>query len=634
MGEKLPGKLSSVLWIANYSSRWIFLSWSRRSRRLIEQTVMFPPDDAQLLRAWIAERDESAFRALVDRYAGLVHGAALRRAGDADLAAEAAQDVFVRLAKHAASIRRAEALPAWLHAAAVHAAADRVRAESRHRERMKRLYDENTGSGQENEAWRDALPLLDEAIARLGETDRGLVLARYCQGESVASAARKFGLSPAAAQKRGERALEKLAHMLRRRGVVLSAAALAAGMVPRVSHAAPAGVAAKCSAVALAASTSSAGSAAWFAFMNAKAVSIAAAVAAFCVPVGMHLHASSRPRALPAVPAPGVASLPGGDVSAAVPKATASPPADAAVDLAALERGIRSFPPRTERLKRELELRRMVQSLDAAECAVAAEWLAEAPGADTLRRVSDDLYRRWASLDREQALAAAIAMEDRKPGTSAQFAVFAWWADADPADALERFTPDLKGDGRAKESARRACQDALRSLALTDPRSAIAAAQQHAPEGDSAFFMTQALTGWAQGASPGEPLAWLATVEDATDRTNWYRGFMGVLQDWQPDKAWASLLTWPDRVVAQDHACSTLNMWAVHDPDAAVAAWLAGPEAWRTKHFASNLAQVLSYANPDAATRLANDLPDPAMREHFSAAAKKITGMEMIPKKP
>ena len=596
---------------------------------------MSHPDDAQLLRAWTAERDESAFRALVDRYAGLVHGAALRRAGDAELAAEATQDVFVRLAKHAASIRRAEALPAWLHAAAVRAAADRVRAESRHLERMKRLYDQNPGSGHEEDAWRDALPLLDEAIARLGETDRGLVLARYCQGESVAAAARRFGISPAAAQKRGERALEKLAQMLRRRGVVLGAAALAAGLAPRLSHAAPAGVAAHCSAAALAASPSSAGSAAWFAFMNAKAVSIIAAVAVFCVPVGMRLHASSRPRSLRDAPAPIVASRPNGAETPAVPKAAASPQADAAVDLAALEQGIRSFPPRTERLKRELELRRMVQSLDAAQCALAAEWLADAPGADTLRRVSDDLYRRWASLDREQALAAAIAMEDRRPGTSAQFAVFAWWADADPAGALARFSPDLKADGRAKQSARRACLDALRSLARTDPQSAIAAAQQHAPEGDRTDFMNQALTGWAQGTSAAEPLAWLATVEDATDRSNWYRALIGVLQDWQPNKSWASLLTWPDRVVAQDQACSTLNMWAVHDPDAAVAAWLAGPEAWRSRHFALNLAQVLSYANPDAAARLAKDLPDAAMRGHFSAAVKQIGGLEIIPaKKP
>src|SRR5436190_18195788 len=202
-------------------------------------------DDRQLLRAWTEDRDEAAFRRLVERYAGLVHGAALRRAGDAELAAEAAQDAFIRLAKHAATIHRAESLPSWLHATAVRAAANRVRSESRHRERMKRYQHPDSAPEDDTSAWREALPLLDEAIARLSETERSLVLARYCQGESVAEVAQRFGLSPAAAQKRGERALEKLAGMLRRRGVVLTAAVLASGMAPRLTHAAPGGVAAK-----------------------------------------------------------------------------------------------------------------------------------------------------------------------------------------------------------------------------------------------------------------------------------------------------------------------------------------------------------------------------------------------------
>ena len=147
--------------------------------------------------------------------------------------------------------------------------------------------------------------------------------------------------------------------------------------------------------------------------------------------------------------------------------------------------------------------------------------------------------------------------------------------------------------------------------------------ESDAPEADRTWFMTRTLTGWAAGASPDEPLAWLATVEDASDRTNWYRGFIGALQDTQPDKAWASLLTWPDRIVASDEAASTLNLWAGHDPDAAVAAWLSGPAEWRNRHIAFNLASVLSYASPDAAARMASELPDAAMRGHFSAALEQ-----------
>lgn len=58
-----------------------------------------PPGDAELLTAWLEGRSEPAFRALVDRHAGLVAGACRRQLrGDAHLAEDAAQSVFLILA--------------------------------------------------------------------------------------------------------------------------------------------------------------------------------------------------------------------------------------------------------------------------------------------------------------------------------------------------------------------------------------------------------------------------------------------------------------------------------------------------------------------------------------------------------
>lgn len=596
-------------------------------------TAMSPEDDRHLLRAWTEDRDEAAFRRLVERYAGLVHGAALRRSGDAELAEEAAQDVFIRLARHARTIRRVEALPGWLHATAVRAAADRVRSESRQRERMSRyqLTESESGPGHDAAAWREALPLLDEAIARLNETERGLVLARYCQGESVASVAQRYGLSPAAAQKRGERALEKLAAALRHRGVVLSAAALASGISPQLAHAVPAGVAAKWSAAALSAPPVTAGAAgAWVSFMNAKAVSIVAAVAAFCVPVGLQLYARGVSPAARAAPPPDTAA---GNVRApsAAARGDSSAPSDSryvvnGVDLAALAREIQNFPPRTGRLQRELELRAAVQSLDGAQCAAVAEWLTDAPGAEELLWVTEDLFRHWTVLDRGAAYAAAEAIIKRFPRTSARTAVETQWAHIDPQGMLDYFSPKLKGPQAgvpALSGADTACWAAVRVLAQQDPKAALAAAQKIEPD-DGQNVMAYALEGWSNGSSPEAVLEWLGQVDDAdTRKKRWYALFMSSLEFSHPDKAWHSLLTWPDRAAAKEIACGALHMWACHDSKAAASAWLAGPKEWQNKEFAFNLVVVLRYAGTAYARKVGEAIPDPAVREYFTGLVQQ-----------
>src|SRR5262245_51723303 len=104
-------------------------------------------------------------------------------------------------------------------------------------------------------------------------------------------------------------------------------------------------------------------------------------------------------------------------------------------------------------------------------------------------------------------------------------------------------------------------------------------------------LMDHVLMGWVDGASPEAPLAWVESLTDSTERKIRYESLIGYLQDTHPDKAWTSLITWPDRVAAQGLAAASLNLWAALDPAAAASAWLAGPDAWRNRHFAFNLAQ-------------------------------------------
>src|SRR5437867_11880180 len=88
--------------------------------------------DAELLQAYAQNRSESAFTELVQRHIDLVYSAALRCAhGDASLAEDITQTVFVELAKKASSLVRHPALAGWLYTCVRRLAANLRRSEDR-----------------------------------------------------------------------------------------------------------------------------------------------------------------------------------------------------------------------------------------------------------------------------------------------------------------------------------------------------------------------------------------------------------------------------------------------------------------------------------------------------------------------
>lgn len=209
-------------------------------------------NDAQLLRAYADERCEASFAEFVRRHIDVVYHTALRRLnGNTHLAEEVVQSVFVQAARKCRTLARHPVVLGWLHTSTRYAAAKVVRREARRlaREQAAHLMDPEP-TADDSLPWESLRPWLDEALDRLGETDRHAVLLRFFAGRSFAEIGAELRVSEEASRKRVERALDGLRRQLARRGVTTTAAALTAALAATPAVAAPSGLAATVAATA------------------------------------------------------------------------------------------------------------------------------------------------------------------------------------------------------------------------------------------------------------------------------------------------------------------------------------------------------------------------------------------------
>lgn len=222
------------------------------------------PDPSRLLEAFLtSNRSERAFTELVKELSSLVYSSAKRRTGSAQLAEEVAQNVFAILARKAESLRRHPALTAWLLETTRLQSASVIRSEKRRQRKAAALSDEfrskcpvSTYHADREASWKDALPVLDEALDRLPANDRQLILQRFFEGKKFREIASKNGQSEAACKMRVKRALEKMSTLLKARGVTLSASVLGSILTAELVRSAPAATVAVLTPKALVASSS------------------------------------------------------------------------------------------------------------------------------------------------------------------------------------------------------------------------------------------------------------------------------------------------------------------------------------------------------------------------------------------
>lgn len=364
-------------------------------------------DDHQLLTAWRAHRSEEAFRALVERYSGLVHGVALRKLGQRPLAEEAAQNVFVTLARKAGKLRGTGGLAGWLHKTAVLEAAALRRRESRYQRRLKQIAPESA-SGTEPDPSSMAAPLLDDALQALPEADRRVLLLRFFEKQSFVDVATLLGLSHEAARKRGTRALERLAKILRRRGVDLSTMVLAEGLGQEMARAAPVDFVSAATAKALAASAAQPALSGLLAGLVSVKLIIATAFLAFLVPIGWQWRANVRlanslvqKSDSDRVPRPLLATAPTPQVLAIDPTSTRNPAlSKIAAEIAAIDRG-------PEDRLRFLRAKHLLMELPVEDLAAGLDLVRAMRKSEPALSLSEAIFRRWGELAPTQGLAVA-----------------------------------------------------------------------------------------------------------------------------------------------------------------------------------------------------------------------------------
>ena len=218
-------------------------------------------DDLTLLRAYATRNSEAAFAELVSRRVGFVYSAALRQVRDPHLAEEITQAVFIILAQKAGRISDQTILAGWLFKttrfAAIAQTRDRVKRQRREQEAHMQT---ELQSAAPDPLWEQLSPLLDEALATLGETDRQAVLLRFFENKTLAEVGSHLGTGEDTARKRVSRALEKLHRYFNKRGVASTTVIIAGALSANSVQAAPALLAKSVTAVAIAKGAGASGS--------------------------------------------------------------------------------------------------------------------------------------------------------------------------------------------------------------------------------------------------------------------------------------------------------------------------------------------------------------------------------------
>jgi RNA polymerase sigma-70 factor (ECF subfamily) len=270
----------------------------------------FDPDpeatvDRDLLLAGQAG-DHQALDRFLARHMDIAWRLARRALGNGADADDAVQEAFIAAAAGAARYRGDGGARAWLLRTVLNACAMHRRREGRRRDALARL---PPPPALEPTMDHD---LVQTELAALSETDRHAVLLRFAEGLPLREVAAILAVPEKTAESRAARALARLRERLRRRGMAVPTAGLAAALGTASAAEAPAAFAVALRAAVLAAGTGPAvaGGSSW---LRGSGIAAAALAAGLVLVLGLNAGDPAEPSPGPghaATGAPSPATVP------------------------------------------------------------------------------------------------------------------------------------------------------------------------------------------------------------------------------------------------------------------------------------------------------------------------------------
>ncbi len=185
-------------------------------------------DDGALLERFVVRRDPAAFEALLRRHGPMVLGVCRRVLGNAADAEDAFQATFLVLVRKAASVVPRDRVGNWLYGVACRTAMKARAMNGKRRAREHQAGRRTPAAPEAADAWPDLQAVLDEELERLPEKYRAPVVLCDLEGKTHREAARLLGWPDGTLSTRLTAARRLLAGRLTRRGLALSAGAVAA----------------------------------------------------------------------------------------------------------------------------------------------------------------------------------------------------------------------------------------------------------------------------------------------------------------------------------------------------------------------------------------------------------------------
>lgn len=176
-----------------------------------------PASALQELTTGLARGDDRAWAQFHRDYGpGIFRRLLAATHGDHDLASEALQQTYLRIARHARPCDIAPMFASWLRVVANSALNDCRRQRRRFWDLLRRNHETAAADAELSESSGDDVvsAALDHALAQLGERDRALLERKYFHGDEVRTLAARLDLTPKAVESRLTRARAELRRLL------------------------------------------------------------------------------------------------------------------------------------------------------------------------------------------------------------------------------------------------------------------------------------------------------------------------------------------------------------------------------------------------------------------------------------